>query len=96
MDDTKQKGQEEENKDDNKQQMPDEENAIEMSEDFDGALHDLEPEEGEAEEESDKEEEQEPELDKKMGEVDGEESEKLDTKLWGDSDDEEREVCCVY
>ena len=68
-----------------------------MSENFDGALHDLEAEEDQDDEKSEDENEEENELDKQMGEVDGQEAEKLDEKMWGDSDEEdEQEVQLVY
>lgn len=62
-----------------------------MSENFDGALHDLEAGDNEEIEKSDEENEEEPDVDKQMGEVDGQETEKLDEKMWGDSDDEEEQ-----
>ena len=68
-----------------------------MSENFDGALHDLEVGEDQDDEKSEDENEEENELDKQMGEVDGQEAEKLDEKMWGDSDEEdEQEVYLVY
>lgn len=90
LQDTKKEGQQDENQPEN-EQIPEEENGIEMSDDFDGAMHDVEGEEQDEEKESDGEDEEDPE--KQMGEVDGEEDEKLDEKMWGDSDDEdEKEV----
>lgn len=62
-----------------------------MSENFDGALHDVEAGDNEESEKSDEENEEEPDVDKQMGEVDGQETEKLDEKMWGDSDDEEEQ-----
>ena len=62
-----------------------------MSENFDGALHDVETGDNEENEKSDEENEEEPDVDKQMGEVDGQETEKLDEKMWGDSDDEEEQ-----
>ena len=68
-----------------------------MSENFDGALHDLEAGEDQDDEKSEDENEEENELDKQMGEVDGQEAEKLDEKMWGDSDEEdEQEVQFFY
>ena len=89
LEDAKQEGQDQEKKeDDSQQQIPDEENGIEMSENFEGALHDLEAgkEEDEENEEGNGDED---DVDKQMGEVDGQDTEKLDEKIWGDSDDEE-------
>lgn len=89
LEDAKQEGQDQEKKeDDSQQQIPDEENGIEMSENFEGALNDLEAgkEEDEENEEGNGDED---DVDKQMGEVDGQDTEKLDEKVWGDSDDEE-------
>lgn len=89
LEDAKQEGRDQEKKeDDSQQQIPDEENGIEMSENFEGALHDLEAgkEEDEENEEGNGDED---DVDKQMGEVDGQDTEKLDEKIWGDSDDEE-------
>lgn len=72
-------------------QQPDvrsEENAIEMSDDFEGRVQDLEA--ADQEERSDGEEEREEELDKQMGEVDGDDTDKLDEQMWG-SDEEQGE-----
>lgn len=62
-----------------------------MIENFDGALHDVEAGDNEENEKSDEENEEEPDVDKQMGEVDEQETEKLDEKIWGDSDDEEEQ-----
>lgn len=62
-----------------------------MSENFDGALLDVEAGDNEENEKSNEENEEEPDVDKQMGEVDGQETEKLDEKMWGDSDDEEEQ-----
>lgn len=59
-----------------------------MSDDFEGRVHDLEA--AEQEERSDGEEEKEEELDKQMGEVDGDDTDKLDEQMWG-SDEEQGE-----
>ncbi|XP_078398522.1 midasin [Cetorhinus maximus] len=70
--------------------VKEEENAIEMSEDFQGKLHDgdnKEPGEDDNDEESDPEEEE--ELDKQMGDLEDAEADKLDERLWGDDDDED-------
>uniref|UniRef100_UPI00358FB529 midasin n=1 Tax=Myxine glutinosa TaxID=7769 RepID=UPI00358FB529 len=71
--------------------LPDEDHAVEMSEDFDGRLHDAdERKEGEEEanesEESDGSEE---ELEKQMGDLGDGETEKLDERLWGEDDKED-------
>ncbi|KAK2570712.1 Midasin [Acropora cervicornis] len=91
LDDTKREGQEQDKKEEDQEQIPDEENGIEMSENFDGALHDLEAGEDQDDEKSEDENEEENELDKQMGEVDGQEAEKLDEKMWGDSDEEDEQ-----
>ncbi|XP_028395044.1 midasin-like isoform X2 [Dendronephthya gigantea] len=76
-----------EEKEGDKNEIPDEEHGIEMSEDFDGETHDVEKggedsdDEGESEDEKDN-------LEQQMGDVDGPE-ETLDEKLWADSDGEE-------
>ena len=94
LEDTKQEGQEQETKDEKpQQQIPGEENGIEMSENFEGAMHDVETGEEEENDKSEEENEDESDVDKQMGEVDGKDTEKLDEKMWGDSDDEdEKEV----
>ena len=69
--------------------VKEEENGVEMSEDFGGKMQDVERKEGdEQNDDSDDEDEEDP--DKQMGEVDGEDQERLDEKLWG-SDDEDDE-----
>uniref|UniRef100_A0A8W8MR76 Midasin n=1 Tax=Magallana gigas TaxID=29159 RepID=A0A8W8MR76_MAGGI len=73
-------------------QQPDvrsEENAIEMSDDFEGRVQDLEA--ADQEERSDGEEEREEELDKQMGEVDGDDTDKLDEQMWGSDEEQEEE-----
>ncbi|XP_069743424.1 midasin [Narcine bancroftii] len=74
----------------NKPDIKDEENAIEMSEDFEGKLHDGEPkEQGEKDddEKSDGDGDEE-ELDKQMGDLGDAEADKLDERLWGDDDND--------
>nr|XP_036870003.1 midasin [Manis javanica] len=88
--DTFQKGQEKDKEDaDSKSDIKGEDNAIEMSEDFDGKMHDEELEE--QEEEDDKSDSEGGDLDKQMGDLHGEEADKLDERLWGDDDEEEDE-----
>lgn len=61
-----------------------------MSDDFEGKVHDLEA--ADQEERSDGEnEDQEDELDRQMGEVDGDDTEKLDDQMWGSDEEEEGE-----
>lgn len=59
-----------------------------MFDDFEGRVQDLEV--ADQEERSDGEEEREEELDKQMGEVDGDDIDKLDEQMWG-SDEEQGE-----
>lgn len=59
-----------------------------MSDDFEGRVQDLEV--VDQEERLDGEEEREEELDKQMGEVDGDDIDKLDEQMWG-SDEEQGE-----
>ncbi|XP_043295395.1 midasin isoform X1 [Cervus canadensis] len=88
--DTFQKGQEKDKEDpDSKSDIKGEDNAIEMSEDFDGKMHDGELEE--QEEDDEKSDSETGDLDKQMGDLNGEEADKLDERLWGDDDDEEDE-----
>ncbi|XP_043927744.1 midasin [Protopterus annectens] len=86
VEDTCRQGQEKDEEEE--ERMPDikeEENAIEMSEDFEGKMHDGELQKEEDEEKSESEEEQ---LDKQMGDLGNAEADKLDERLWGDDDDE--------
>ncbi|XP_060024167.1 midasin [Lagenorhynchus albirostris] len=88
--DTFQKGQEKDKEDpDSKSDIKGEDNAIEMSEDFDGKMHDGELEE--QEEDDEKSDSEGGDLDKQMGDLNGEEADKLDERLWGDDDGEEDE-----
>uniref|UniRef100_UPI00398F5005 midasin isoform X2 n=1 Tax=Pristiophorus japonicus TaxID=55135 RepID=UPI00398F5005 len=89
VEDTFCKDQEKKEEAENMPDVKEEENAIEMSEDFQGKLHDGEPKEpGEDDDdkESDSEEE---ELDKQMGDLGDAEADKLDERLWGDDDDDD-------
>nr|XP_030123445.3 midasin isoform X1 [Taeniopygia guttata] len=89
IEDSFQKGKENEKEDqDSKPDIEGEDNAIEMSEDFEGKMHDGELEKKEDEENSDEEEE----LDKQMGNLDNAEADdKLDERLWGDDEDDDDE-----
>ncbi|GAB6026519.1 hypothetical protein CHUAL_012942 [Chamberlinius hualienensis] len=71
--------------------LEDEENGIEMSNDIDGKLHDVENDDDENESNDENESDDENELDKQMGDLKGEDTDKLDEKIWGsdDSDDED-------
>ncbi|XP_019064368.1 midasin isoform X2 [Fukomys damarensis] len=88
VEDSFQKGQEKDNEEpDSKSDIKGEDNAIEMSEDFEGKMHDGVLEE--QEDEDDKSDTESGELDKQMGDLSGEEADKLDERLWGDDDDDE-------
>ncbi|XP_018427598.1 PREDICTED: midasin [Nanorana parkeri] len=87
VEDTLQKGQEKVEEDpDSKPDIKEEDNAIEMSEDFDGKMHEGDKEKQEEDEQSDNEEE---DLDKQMGALGDAEADKLDERLWGDEDEED-------
>ncbi|XP_073672706.1 midasin [Garra rufa] len=91
VEDTFQEGQEKKEEEQNKQDVKEEDNAIEMSEDFDGKMHDgTDREPGENEEDSDKEEDE--ELDKKMGDLGDGQTETLDERMWGDDEDDDDDV----
>ncbi|XP_051908078.1 midasin isoform X2 [Hippocampus zosterae] len=83
-------GQEKEHQDDKKIQAED--NAIEMSEDFDGQTHDGDEHDAD-DDESDNDTDQEEELDKKMGELGDGQTDTLDERMWGgdeeDNDDDD-------
>lgn len=85
-----QQGQKDENAEQDDQPQPkEEENGIEMSDDFAGELQDMENDKKEGDESgSESEEGDNEELDKQMDKV-GEESDKLDEKLWGSDEEEE-------
>ncbi|XP_067386141.1 midasin isoform X2 [Emydura macquarii macquarii] len=88
VEDTYQKGQEKEKDDpDSKPDIEGEDNAIEMSEDFEGKMHDGEQDKKEDSEKSDEDEE----LDKQMGNLGDAEADKLDERLWGDDNDDDEE-----
>ncbi|XP_003200751.2 midasin [Danio rerio] len=87
VEDTFQEGKDKDEEEQDKQDIKEEDNAIEMSEDFDGKMHDgTDREPGEDEEDSDKEDE---ELDKKMGDLGDGQTDTLDERMWGDDDDDE-------
>ncbi|MBZ3875424.1 Midasin, partial [Sciurus carolinensis] len=74
---------------DSKSDIKGEDNAIEMSEDFEGKIHDGELEE--QEEDDEKSDSEGGDLDKQMGDLNGEEADKLDERLWGDDEEEDEE-----
>ncbi|XP_062836825.1 midasin isoform X1 [Anolis carolinensis] len=85
VEDTYQKDQEKPDEDpESKPDLEGEDNAVEMSEDFEGKTYDGEKESPEDDENSDDEED----LDKQMGNLGDAEADKLDERLWGDDDDD--------
>ncbi|XP_078798874.1 midasin isoform X2 [Oryzias latipes] len=89
VEDTSQEGQEKEEQQE-KGDIKSEENAIEMSEDFDGQMHDGdENEEEDKDDESDKEDNE--ELDKKMGDLGEGQTDTLDERMWGDDENEDED-----
>ncbi|CAB0035735.1 unnamed protein product [Trichogramma brassicae] len=80
LDDAKPAGQEQENPDD--KDCPEEDNGIEMSEDFDGKLQDVDKKE-----DDDTGDEDDEDLDKQMGETD-DGVDKLDERVWGEDEQE--------
>ncbi|XP_056150027.1 midasin [Lampris incognitus] len=88
VEDTFQEGQEKEEQQE-KGQIKAEDNAIEMSEDFDGQMHDGDVQEPGDDEESDKDDEE--ELDKKMGDLGEGQTDTLDERMWGDDEDDDEQ-----
>uniref|UniRef100_T1J0I3 Midasin n=1 Tax=Strigamia maritima TaxID=126957 RepID=T1J0I3_STRMM len=89
LEDAFQEGKEPEKEDQNKKpDIKEEDNGIDMSEDFDGKMHDLDKDE--EEDESDDESDDEEELDKEMGDLgDENDADKLDEKMWGSDNEDE-------
>ncbi|KAJ7341746.1 hypothetical protein JRQ81_006597 [Phrynocephalus forsythii] len=88
VEDTYQKDQEKDKEDpESKTDLEGEDNAIEMSEDFEGKTYDGEKEKEDDDENSDEDED----LDKQMGNLGDSEADKLDERLWGDEEEEEEE-----
>nr|XP_046228345.1 midasin isoform X2 [Scatophagus argus] len=88
VEDTFQEGQEKEEQQD-QEKIKAEDNAIEMSEDFDGQMHDGDENEAGEDDESSKEDEE--ELDKKMGDLGEGQTDTLDERMWGGDEDDEDE-----
>ncbi|KAM4713456.1 midasin isoform 2-T2 [Anableps anableps] len=88
VEDTFQQGTEQEEQQD-KENIKSEDNAVEMSEDFDGRVHDGDENEAGEDEESDEEDKD--ELDKKMGDLGEGQTDTLDERMWGDDDEDEEE-----
>lgn len=76
-----------EEKEGDKNEIPDEEHGIEMSEDFDAETHDVEKDSEDSDKDGESEDEKD-NLEQQMGDVDRAE-ETLDEKLWADSDGED-------
>lgn len=88
VEDTLKKGQEKDK--DNPDEKPDvkeEDNAIEMSDDFDGKMHDGDQEK--QEDQDDESSSEEDDLDKQMGDLGDADADKLDERIWGDDDEDE-------
>jgi len=75
---------------DNENKDKDDDNAIEMNEDFEGKLEDVERQPGDEndDEEEEEEEDGEEELEEQMGEIDEDQSNVIDEKMWNDEEDE--------
>ncbi|KAK3098216.1 hypothetical protein FSP39_017284 [Pinctada imbricata] len=90
LDEAQKPGEKKEEDTSNQPDIRSEDNAIEMSEDFEGKMQDLE--EADLEERSDDGREEEEEIDKQMGEVDDNDADKLDEQMWGgDNEEDEQE-----
>jgi len=64
-------------------------NAIEMNEDFEGKLEDVERQPGDEDEEEEEDEDgEEEELEEQMGDIDEDQSNVVDEKMWNDEEDE--------
>ncbi|XP_059144482.1 midasin-like [Physella acuta] len=90
LEEAKRPGQEEKPEESQDQpDIPSEDNAIEMSDDFDGKLHDMDGDEKDEEEDDNEKEEE--DMDKQIGDADGEDNDRLDDRMWGSDDEEEPE-----
>ncbi|XP_030636974.1 midasin [Chanos chanos] len=89
VEDTFQEGQEKKEEEQDKRDIKEEDNAIEMSDDFDGKLHDGENREPGEDEDEDSEDE---ELDKKMGDLGDGQTDTLDERMWGDDEDDDDDL----
>lgn len=79
----------------NQPDVKSEDNAIEMSEDFDAKVQDLEDADKQPDDDDDDKDDGDDEIDKQMGDVDDQDTEKLDEQMWG-SDDENEEGSEVW
>ena len=78
---------------DNKEDVDEHEDGIEMSQDFDADLQDVkgdEDKEGDSQDESDDDNDEQTSLDEQMGDLDGQ-GETLDDDMWGDDDSSKEE-----
>eukprot|EP00794_Sanderia_malayensis_P000585 gene585-1245_t len=90
LQEAKQEGQEEKDEPKGEDKIEEEEDGIEMTDDFDGQMHDVDQnEDGNQSDEDNKENEE--DVEDQMGKFEENEEEKLDEKFWGDSDDEEND-----
>ncbi|XP_069109146.1 midasin-like [Argopecten irradians] len=87
LEDTRQ--QNEKKEPENHPDVASEENAIEMSEDFDANAQDLEDVDKRSDGEEEDGKDDEDKLDKQMGEVDEQDADKLDDQMWGSDDDQD-------
>jgi len=65
--------------------------GLEMENDFDGDLHDVEQDADENKDEEEEEEDDKEELDREMGDLDREQEQVVDEKLWDEEDDEQKD-----
>ncbi|XP_030054953.1 midasin [Microcaecilia unicolor] len=90
VEDTHQKDQEKENEEqDSKPDVKEEDNAVEMSEDFDGKMHDIEHDKKGEDDEDEESESEDEELDKQMGDLGDGKADNLNERLWGDENEED-------
>ena len=72
--------------------VADEDNAIEMTDDIDAKLHDLPPDDGNDDSDDDGEDDGGDDLDKQMGDLGDEQTNKLDEQVWGADDEDDDDV----
>ncbi|XP_035825952.1 midasin isoform X2 [Aplysia californica] len=88
LDEAKQAGEKQQEDDGDQPDIDAEDNAIEMSDDFGGKLHDMDATDDKNDENDDDKKEEEEDMERQMGDADGNQEERLDERMWG-SDDEE-------
>ncbi|MCP9257068.1 hypothetical protein DINM_000271 [Dirofilaria immitis] len=82
----------EENVDEGTDKNQNDSTPLDMDDDFGGCLEDIDREQGGDSEENDEGEDGEPEADMEMGDVNQSEEDKLDSDLWNQDDDSEKEL----